>query len=317
MDNSWERVKNFIEIDKNTADMLIKCFDPRKNVEYIEAFSGGRSTTNYRVKTRESEKEFVLRLYPKEDKRCCKEYAIYERMKGSVPIPEIYYVNDEKTIVDNDFAVIEYIEGMTLSEYIYDNNGFPGALAQEIGETLAYIHKKKFEKEGFLDENLNITEGLPPISLWYDFFLNNRAGERLGADIRSRIYRVLRKNDDLLGLMTKNFVFSHGDFRPSNIMVKDGKLAGIFDWENALSAPDYFDIGQFIRYEEQISEQNEKSFIYGYNKISENPVHENWKKISKLMDLANILSLLNNEEEKQNLFMDMKNLIQRTIDILK
>lgn len=45
------------------------------------------------------------------------------------------------------------------------------------------------------------------------------------------------------------------------------------------------------------------------------PVSDEWRKIAKLADLANILWLLDIKEDKPNLFSDMRNLVRRTIDL--
>jgi len=204
-----------------------------------------------------------------------------------------------------------------LNQYIAENNGIDKILAEEIGEKLGCLHQKEFDREGYLDENLNLVGDFTPILSWYEYFLNNRAGERLGSRMKTKIFECLKDNNSLLVHMTQKFVLSHGDFRPSNIMVKDGKFIGILDWEKSCSAPVYYDIGQFMRYMEQIRDSIDHSFITGYNRNTRIPVPGEWKKMAKLMDLANILWVLNIEEEYTKLFSEMKNLIQRTIEILK
>ncbi len=317
MDNEWERINEVIEINKEIANELVRSFDSRKVVESIEKFSGGRSTTNYKIKIEGLEQEFVLRIYSKSSNICKKEFEVYKKLGEFIPIPEVYYIDEENNIINKPYAIVQFLDGITLDQQIKDNNEFSTKTAEEIGERLAFIHKTGFNKEGLLDENFNIVEGLPPILSWYDFFINNRAGIRLGSKVKDDLVQCLKANNDLLEEMTSKFVFSHGDFRPSNIMVKDGTLVGILDWEFALSAPAYFDIGQFIRYEEQMIGNSQSSFINAYNKSSGINLTKEWKKIAKLMDLANILSLLDNEEEKPNLFADMVNLTQKTIEILK
>ncbi|BDD63618.1 hypothetical protein MPDQ_004267 [Monascus purpureus] len=48
----------------------------------------------------------------------------------------------------------------------------------------------------------------------------------------------------LSGMLFQNkhrIVFTHGDFRPRNIMVKDGKVTGIIDWELSGWYPEYWE----------------------------------------------------------------------------
>jgi aminoglycoside phosphotransferase (APT) family kinase protein len=316
MDTTWERIYKIINIDINVANKLYKCFEPQKDVESIELFTSGRSTTNYKIKLKNSDKIFVLRIYPKSDKSWHKEFTIQNMFKNCFPIPEMYYFNEDRMIINYPFSIVQYVNGITLDKYItQENKCIPESLVQNIGEILAFIHQKNFEKEGFLDENLNITDGLPPILLWYDYFLSNRAGSRLGSNITSRISKLLYENQSYLEQMTSRFVFSHGDFRFENMIVKNGKLTGIIDWEGALSAPIYLDIGQFFRYEELTTKKVKNSFIYGYKKNDAFDIVENWDKLSKLMDLANLLCLLDNEEEKTKLFQELKVFVLKTLDI--
>lgn len=317
MDSKWESTREITNINNETANKLIKPLDAKKEVESIELLPGGRSTANYKIRIKGLKQIFVLRIYPKVDHTCHKEFTVYNTVKDYIPVPEIYYINDDKTIIGKPYAIVQFLDGIVLNQYMAENAGLDKSLAEEIGEKLGCLHQKEFDREGYLDENLHLVGGLAPILSWYEYFLNNRAGERLGIRMKTKIFECLKDNNSLLVQMTQKFVFSHGDFRPSNIMVKNGKLIGILDWEKSLAAPIYYDIGQFIRYMEQIKNSSEHSFIAGYNRNTRIPVPGEWRKIAKLTDLANILWVLNITEDKTNLFSEMKNLVHRTIEILK
>jgi aminoglycoside phosphotransferase (APT) family kinase protein len=315
MDIEWERICEIVRVDINTANRLFKCFDSQKTVEDIEIFTGGKRTTNYKIRLKESEQKFVLRIYPENDRSWHKEFILQNTLKNYLPVPEMYYLNEDKLIIDKPFSIVQFLDGITLEKYLAGNNCISESLAQKIGEILAIIHQKEFE--GLLEENSQHTDGLPLILSWYDYLLNNRAVERLGTREINKLKKFIQENNELLGRMAQNFVFSHGDFRPANIMVKDGRLIGIIDWEGALSAPDYFDIGQFTRYKEHMSDKAKNRFISAYNQNTRRPVGGDWEKLSKLMDLVNILCFLDNEEEKPNLFSDMKILLEKTLVILE
>lgn len=313
MDNEWDRMHAITNINIEIANKLIRSLDSKKEVESFEMLIGGRSSTNYKIRIKGLSQIFVLRIYPKADNSCHKEFTIHNTVKDYIPVPEIYYVNDDKTVIDKPYAIVQFLDGIRLDKYMTENAGLDERLAEEIGEKLGYLHQTEFDKEGYLDENLNIFGDLPPILSWYEYFLNNRAGERLGSRLKTKVFECLEDNQSLLVQMTQKFVFSHGDFRPSNLMVKDSKLIGILDWEKSFSAPIYYDIGQFIRYMEQLRNSSGNSFIKGYNRNSRIPVPDKWRKMAKLTDLANILWVLNIKEDKTSIFSDMKRLIQGTI----
>lgn len=311
-----ERVNKVIEIDRKVANDLIQLYKPDYKVEEIERFTGGKSTSNYKVKIAGSDLVLVLKIYPQRNSICEKESAIYKKVGGYVPVPEIFYINTDRTIIDKSYSIVEYLDGTTLDEYIIKNNRFPKKLAGDIGEKLALLHQSEYEKEGLLDKNLNLTDELPPILTWYDHFLNGTAGQRLTSSVRNKLHDFIKDNEDLLFLMTRRSVFSHGDFRPANLMVKDDRLIGFLDWEFSLSAPCYFDIGQFIRAEGYMLGDTESYFIEGYNRKAKYPVSDQWKRLAKLMDLANMLSFLNAKEERPNLYSNMKKIIDKSLAFL-
>lgn len=309
MSNTSERVNKIVEIDKNTVEQLIKPYKPEYRVKEFEKFTGGKSTTNYKVIIDEIDLVLVLRIYPNNDTVCEKEFAIFKRVGKHFPIPEIYYINTDKAIINKSYSIMEYLDGITLDRYIEENNRFPKLLAEDIGEKLALLHKHEYDKEGFLDVNLNLTDELPPILTWYNHFLSGYAGQRLEPSTKDKIQHFVKNNEALLSQMTQRMVFSHGDFRPANLMIKDDKLTGILDWEFSLSAPCYFDIGQFIRSKTYLLDDVESHFINGYNRIARHPVSIEWKKLAKLMDLTNLLSMLNAKDERPNLYANMRKLI--------
>ncbi|MCT4686735.1 aminoglycoside phosphotransferase family protein [Vallitalea sp.] len=316
MDKKCERMEEFIDIDINIANQLYKCYDPKNKVSEIHLFKGGRSTTNYKIKV--NDEFFVLRIYPNDDKRCLKEKKIADKFKNAIPVPQVYYINNKKELLNKDFAIMEFVEGITLDQYIAEGNEVSDKIFEQLGHILAYIHKDKYKLEGFLDENLQLVDGLPPILEWYHYFLSQKAGERIGEDMKKQIYEIINEKYEQLKKVFFSSVLCHGDFRTNNIMVKDNKVTGIIDWEFTLAAPLYFDIGQLFRFDEQVTKSNEISFINAYNLSSDTVLHKDWKKLGKIIDMANFLCFLNNKDEnKENLYEDMNKLLSKTVNMLQ
>lgn len=58
-------------------------------------------------------------------------------------------------------------------------------------------------------------------------------------------------------------VFSHGDFAPRNIMVKDDRVVGLLDWEYAGWYPEYWDfVKSFNASDHRISWYNYVEHIF-------------------------------------------------------
>lgn len=59
------------------------------------------------------------------------------------------------------------------------------------------------------------------------------------------IYRMMLEG--LLSNTAHKIVFTHGDLSPTTIIVKEGRIAGIVDWEYAGWYPEYWEFVQFFR----------------------------------------------------------------------
>jgi hypothetical protein len=63
-------------------------------------------------------------------------------------------------------------------------------------------------------------------------------------------------------------VFTHGDISPRNIMVKDGRVTGIIDWENAGWFPEYWEYVKAVGYkewEERAFKKRVREFLRPYD----------------------------------------------------
>lgn len=279
-------------IDLELAKKLVADFDEGFEVESVERATQGKSTSNYIVKQKDSHEKLILRILPKADESCRKELGLFHLLGDYVPIPEIYYTNETGNIIDKPYQIVEYMPGITLADYLLQGNNLTNELIEDIAEKSALIHRTVYEKEGSLNALLEIVEELPPIKTWFSFFLERLAGERLGDELKHELSVFINQNRTEFDEICSYFVLSHGDFRPDNILIFEGKLEAIIDWENALSAPLYFDIGQFFRYGELFPRKTERVFIDAYNANSIMPLDKNWLFKSRLMDCVNLLCLL-------------------------
>lgn len=109
----------------------------------------------------------------------------------------------------------------------------------------------------------------------------------------------------------------HSDYNGLNILVsnkeKGYEVTGIIDWEFAFAGPVYFDIGNMLIYENfDHYFEFEKAFIEG---LQSNGIilQNNWKKISKLIDLISLCDLLNHKQVGENRVKDINQLIIYTM----
>lgn len=101
-----ERVHNVVEVDRTIANDLIKSYGAHYSIEKIERFTGGKSTSNYKIKIEGQDIYLVLKIYPQNNTVCEKEFAIYNKICDYIPVPKIYYINTEKTIINRNYCIM-------------------------------------------------------------------------------------------------------------------------------------------------------------------------------------------------------------------
>ncbi|BES63960.1 hypothetical protein SANA_03990 [Gottschalkiaceae bacterium SANA] len=294
------RVENWVEIEEDEVEKILSNIDVEWKVLSMEICLNGRRTTNYKIETGKG--SVLMRLYPMNADVSQKEIAIYQRLVGRLPVPKVY----QSGLIEqgNSYIVMEYLEGVLLSSMLKYQESCTDSLFEQLGEILAIIHQKSFEKEGALNEKLEIEAGLPPILDWYLYFLNGIPGKKLGYEWKREIKQIIDMSRADLERMTEEFVLAHGDFRPANLLVSDDHISGVLDWEFVLSAPRYFDIGQLIR-EDDLTESAKQAFYRGYKEVSKDRLPEDWERLARLMDLATMLSFLDRCEEMTALDIEM------------
>lgn len=313
MDNEWERAESVYPIDHGMAETLCRCMDPRVRVENIELLPGGLINSNYKVTLRGVDQAFLLRLYARKNDDWQREQWLTTHINDSIPVPKVYYCAYDKALCNHPFAIYEFLDGVTLDRYLADGHQPTPQLAREIGEALAWLHQQTFTAVGVFDQTFHITQSLPLPSTWPMLFLQGRTAERLGETAVHAVTDLLTQHADILHAFDRRAVMCHGDFRPVNIMVRDGRLLGIIDWEMAVAAPALLDISLFIRFDEQVSNSFAHQFIDVYQQCTAFSLPGDWRRQAKLMGLTTLLQMLGADAERPRKYQDLIRLINKTI----
>lgn len=169
----------------------------------------------------------------------------YVRANTSVPVPQIYDVFTRNEVHgDLVYIVMEYVAGETLDK-AWENAGeeVRHALCTRLKTIMEELHAIKSTWIGSVDE-----------SPCEDQFFEDHANSgpfQSEVDFKEALGRaVLSKGDGawhahvadfVRSLPSTALVLSHGDLNPRNILVKDGKIVAIVDWELAGFFPVYWD----------------------------------------------------------------------------
>jgi len=313
MASELERIP-YKKLGFSTASALTELWAPGHRLAELSLLRKGKRNSNYRIRLEHSSHPYVLRIYADPNHGAKNEYGIHTRLRGVVPMPELLFSGTLPEIFPYSYAIFEFVQGRTLDEQLESGLQTPDALFEEIGENLARVHEIKYPEVAFLDEHLNLAQKLPPLDTWYDLFLSKRTRRRLGAERSDQVIAYVKQNAHLMQQLEREIGLVHGDFRPENLVIRANKLVAIIDWEFAMAGHLSSDLGQFIRKERWASQTIECSFIRGYQRGRHTELPSNWRTLARFRDLANLLQLMDTEEERPRQFAHLTTLIDRSLN---
>ncbi|MCL6458308.1 MAG: aminoglycoside phosphotransferase family protein [Gorillibacterium sp.] len=308
MDDQWERSIPFRALTEAEAELLLRWLDSTARVIKLSPLMEGKRNTNYQVTTLTGQ-TYLLRLFSPGDESWRKESALRRVLGNSVPMQRLLFIGQDAITDNQTYALYDYAEGKTLLSLLLEGYVPDKALVRELGEILAVIHNHRYERQGFLNEQLMIDQELPPLKLWYEMFLGPHARMELGAELSKRMARLVTQKSELLEGMERTISLIHGDFRPTNLIIHKGTINAVIDWEFAMAGHPIADVGQLFRYKELFPDSLKSCFVEAYNKNAASLLSENWEEEAKLRDLANLLQMLNNGLGQPAKSDDLKKLI--------
>ena len=313
MEKNWERTLPFFYVDKKTIYSLFKGVIKDEQIVDINIINEGCRTSNYMISTTTNDK-YILKIFLDSEQQYIKECKILDLLKNNIPVQEVCRFEKSAKIDNKFYAIYKYLEGKTISRSLKNGYMISEETIRDAAIILAEIHKFKFYNVGFFDENLCVRNCLKPLNEWYDEFTTEKVKNRIGIEAIQNIKLLIEDNIEDLLLMDKEPRLIHGDFQGTNILVDRNRICGIIDWEFAMAGHPLSDIGQFFRYEEYFNRDSIFIFEEEYRKKSDYILPENWYKLSKIRDLANLIQLIGFEQDMPNKYSDVKSLILRTID---
>jgi tRNA A-37 threonylcarbamoyl transferase component Bud32 len=315
-----ERLFEFQTLAYNTLESLVKAFNQKAIINSIAPLTRGMSTSNYVVHLENNTKKYVLRIYPLNNDHSQLEVAAYNYAKAMIRVPEIYFFDNSKHIIPNPYIIMEFIEGLTLGEFITENNGFPNSVVHSISGSLALLHQTEYTHMALLDENLRIKENFEPITSQYHTLFNGFAGAHIKPSTKEKFLHFINCNAELVKQVASKHVFSHGDFIFSNIIVTPSLQTCFIDYEYCFSAPIFYDIGKFFRtrtnVERYIGTETISAFFEGYNNKAKEPLPKEWYIYSKIADVATMLHLINKSIIPEGWGLAIDSEIEKTLDLL-
>jgi hypothetical protein len=305
---------------------LIKTFLDGRKICSIQLLEHGKSNTNYKITLNDGcsyvfrilsnrSPEYVFRILsnrspesetpesesPESEnlEHYVLEHYVMELVKNLVPVPKELFRGE-------GCAVYSFLPGQPL-------HAVPEC-AGEAAKALVKIMSVSFEAPGQLRPDGSISqwpfEGLKGfIEKMIDIdAVSHWLGNRTIDQLRS----LVDKESNMIQELDNEHQLVHGDFNPGNILIHDGKVSGILDWEYAHSGTPYMDIGNLLR---NIDERYHVEIYSGLLQGGMN-LPSDWKARAQLVDITSQLEFLTSErsdEFKKGCVCRIKHYLTRSI----
>ena len=211
---------------------LIESFLQGRELSSVELLAAGKSNTNYKLILGDGQR-FVLRLYSYGDAQ--REVYVMGLARDLAPVPQEIHRGE-------NWCVFSFMDGELLER-----------LPQHYGaaaEALVRLSSIVFQEPGWINSDGSVSpfpfggvRGFIPESL-------DKADVRawIGEESVVRIEQIMKGESGRLEELESECGLVHGDFNPTNILIDDGAVSGVLDWEYCHSGTLYMDIGNLLRH---------------------------------------------------------------------
>jgi aminoglycoside phosphotransferase (APT) family kinase protein len=261
---------------------MVRAGLPQARVTGFAALEGGLANTNIRVALAGVPMRVLLRLYQRDPAQARKEAAIARRLEGIVPVPRVLHLGERDGQV---FALLEWMEGARL-ELELDDAARRETLGRAAGEALARIHSVTFDDAGLLDGDLDVAVPVLVDRAWLQHFLRVSLIEGGGVrfvprDLAEAVLAFAARHGD--ARWGGAYCLAHCDYNGSNILVRNGRVSAVLDWEFAFAGTPAQDFGNLLRNHPQTDFID--AVVRGYRDAG-GSVPDDWRRLAMTADLA-------------------------------
>ena len=251
---------------------LIAEFLQSRDISSVELLPAGRSNTNYKLLLNDG-KQCVLRLYSHGDAQ--REVYVMGLVRDLVPVPQELHRGE-------NWSVFSFMDGELLETVPQHSSS--------AAEALARISSIAFQAPGWINSDGSVSpfsfggvRGFISESL-------DKAEVRawIGQEAVGRIGQIVKAESSRLEELESDCRLVHGDFNPTNVLIRDGAVSGVLDWEHCHSGTPYMDIGNLLRHTPVEYHGQIKSGL-GLGGMS---LPNDWTERAELVDLTSHLEFL-------------------------
>lgn len=209
---------------------------------HFEPIRTGKFNSSYFVQTADG--EYVLRIAPPPDS----EFVFYERdmmrqepelhrilrERTRTPVARVISYDDSRSVLSRDFILMERLPGQPMSDAAMRD---PDGVLREAGRCLSEVHNIHADRYGYLGAH----RPMEPQSTWPDAFA--LMWRKLLEDVERSGHYTAKERDWFVKLHEQHAEafdrpvassLLHMDVWAQNILVENGRLTGLIDWDRAL-----------------------------------------------------------------------------------
>ncbi len=305
-------IQNIELVYSQLLTLVRKAFPDCQRLDDWKILSGGALNTTYKIQI--GHHAFALRIYARDRAHCKTEKAIHQLIDKAVFTPKLIYADESNE--PWAYSIFEFVSGVHISEL---SNQEKATLSHELGHVLASIHAFKLPKAGLFGDGIAIGHpfelGSSPYFEETHLVLSN------GKNVRSRLGEKL--TDKALAFIHENKIFfptvkndsiclTHSDFKPVNLLYTDSRKVFVLDWEFAHAGIGILDFSILLRHRHEFP-LDLSALSRGYMTFGGH-LPDEWFRSALITDFVNIVTLMETPPERPNLFDQLKNTIQTTIE---
>jgi aminoglycoside phosphotransferase (APT) family kinase protein len=303
---SWNRPTPVVPLSIAAISRMLEPWLAGRDVTSAELMSGGLVNRNFLLRLDGRPRECVLRVYDRDPATCAKEVAVLGLIGREVPVPRVLFVEDAPES-GPPFAVMSVVDGISLRTLRSFGDDNPVAQAAfDVGRVLAKLRHYPGPP----------TEPESALALIERFIGAPLVCDRLAPEMRHAIVALAERWQPRLDEVAGEECLVHGDFNSPNIFVKqadDGwRVSGVLDWEFALNASPYCDIGNFLRYHRRDRPRYQPSFSDGLREGGMT-LPEDWLMLARVMDLPALCELLGRTDVPDAVVAELILLLDETL----
>jgi hygromycin-B 7''-O-kinase len=246
---------------------------PDLDIAEIVPLDGGEVHANYELRLA-GERDLVLKVYRGElSWKRDKEVFLLElvRETTSLPVPDVVDTSE-------GYLVMTRLPGRPARFSDVDQL----AVSSELGALLRELHTITFDSFGYIETR--VTSPVPT-NLEY---MRRRVERKVKSGppaLREPLERHFAEREEAFA-GCETAVLCHNDAHDANVLVQDGAITGLIDWENAVAADPIFDLAKAWAFSDGRSDETLEALIEGYG-----PLRPDWRDAFHLYVVDHLLEL--------------------------